>query len=72
MAEARGYNPSTQWVGRDEEDNQEKSIFFTIVRQQGVTSTQLSFLLKDQSCHTLPLNEIEEIYYHPNNNRYAK
>lgn len=63
------YNPNTRWSekhGQDQEDaSLEEAVFFTSLRQQGVTAEQLSFQLKNGRFHCLPYYEIGEIYYEP-------
>lgn len=65
MERAKNYSPKTRWTEKELPEDIDKAIFYTVIRQQGVTSSQISFLLKSQICHSLPWHEIEEIYYQP-------
>lgn len=70
MQEAGNYNPSISWGEKERGQEQPEELssstpFFTYIRQQGATALQITFILKNQRHHTLPIQEIEEIYFHP-------
>lgn len=67
MSEENLYNPATRWTDRQrlEPEEPEAAIFFTLLRQQGVTAEQIAFQLKSGCQHTLPITEITEMYFAP-------
>lgn len=69
MEQANHYKPSTSWSEKthsnEKQHIEENTLFFTITRQQGASPPTLTFILKDQSYHTLATTDIEEIYYEP-------
>lgn len=68
MEQGNHYKPTTSWSEKTHSQEKhliENALFFTIVRQQGANSPTLTFILKDQTYHTLTTADIEEIYYEP-------
>jgi hypothetical protein len=66
MTEENPYKPSGEWTRKTEEtDLTEEAVFFTRIRQNGVSSDYITFLLKGDRHHTLASNEIEEIFFEP-------
>lgn len=68
MDEENRYSPASNWAKKTAvQDNEplDRTIFFTRLRQAGKTTDTITFLLREQKYHTLATNEIEEMFYSP-------
>lgn len=68
MEKEESYKPSTRWANRtgqeEPETLQSENLFFTPTRGPNTTET-LTFLLRGQRLHTIPVAAILEHYYNP-------
>lgn len=68
MEKETNYNPATRWSEKhstEAENAFEDTIFYTMLRQTTGTVEQITFRLKTGNEHTLPVNEVAEMFFNP-------
>lgn len=68
MEKDTSYNPATRWSEKhsaEAENTLEHTVFYTMLRQTTGTVEQITFRLKNGNEHTLPANEITEMFFNP-------